>query len=165
MKRLLLPAFALALVASVVVIHNASAGKAGAAPDTTPCAGPLGVGGPVPAGLGPGDLVASSELTDPAYTTSAGYPTGARVWRVLYVSTGIDEHDLQLVCGTVTAPNAGPTVTDGTAKMFAWAHGTVGLEQGCLPSNDPAKHLWGDMNAGIGAISWGSKALLNLHKG
>ena len=54
----------------------------------------------MPAGLGPGDLVAAVDLTA-ANITSPGFPTGARVWRILYVSTGVDENDRQLVCGTV----------------------------------------------------------------
>src|SRR5664279_4552734 len=46
------------------------------APDTSPCTGPNGVGGPVPSGLGPGDLVAAVDLT-PANASSPGFPTRA----------------------------------------------------------------------------------------
>src|SRR5664279_568974 len=54
------------------------------------CAGPNGVGDTVPAGLEPGDLVAAVDLT-PTNSSSSGFPTGARVWRMLYVSTGVAE--------------------------------------------------------------------------
>jgi hypothetical protein len=125
--------------------------------DTVPCAGPSGVGGPVPAGLGPGDLVSAVDLTA-ANTTSAGFPTGARVWRMLYVSTGVDENDLHLICGTVAAPANGPKVFGSRGRLLNWAHGTVGLAQSCLPSSDPASMLWGKMAGGINAIAWGSAA-------
>ncbi len=168
MRRLLLPAMVLVLVtASLVACSSAKSGtsaKAGAPPDTAPCSGPAGVGGPVPASLAPGDLVASTELNQPAYTKTAGYPTGARVWRILYVSSGLDETDLHLVCGLVVAPTGGPKVTGGTGRMFAWAHGTIGLGQQCQPSSNPAS-FWSPMPDGIGAIAWGTKGLLNRHEG
>src|SRR5664280_661398 len=132
------------------------------APDTSPCAGPNGVGDTVPAGLGPGDLVAAVDLT-PANASSPGFPTGARVWRMLYVSTGVDEGDLQLICGLVAAPTAGPTTAGGRGRLLNWTHGTVGVAQGCLPSSDPAGQFWGKMVGGINAIAWGSD--LGKHEG
>jgi hypothetical protein len=131
-----------------------------------PCAGPQGVDGTAPAGSGPGDLVSSEELTSSS-KDSPGFPTGARAWRILYVSTAVDEHDLRLVCGTVVAPATGPAsfdTPDGRAgRLLAWAHGTIGLDQRCLPSSDPATHIWGPMPSGIQTVSWGS--LLGEHQG
>ena len=115
------------------------------------------MGGPVPAGLGPGDLVSAVDLTA-ANTTSAGFPTGARVWRMLYVSTGVDENDLRLICGTVAAPANGPKRFGSSGRLLNWTHGTVGLAQNCLLSSDPASLFWGKMAGGINAIAWGSAA-------
>ena len=129
---------------------------------TAPCVGPNGVGGPVPAGLGPGDLVSAVDLTA-ANASSPGFPTGARVWRILYVSTGVDEKDLQLICGTVAAPANGPKLFGSTGRLLNWTHGTVGLAQNCLPSSDPASLFWGKMAGGINAIAWGS--ILGKHEG
>ena len=138
------------------------------APNTKPCAGANGVGGAVPAGLGPGDLVGASELDQATYTKSSGYPTGADVFRILYVSTGLDNTDLQLVCGLVVAPGSGPKTgfsdgSPGSGRMLAWAHGTIGLQQRCQPSSSTA--FWGAMPDGIGAVAWGTPILLNRHEG
>jgi hypothetical protein len=120
-----------------------------------PCDGTDGVGAAAPDGASPGDLVAAVDLGDELGDTE-GYPTEARTWRILYVSTGADETDLQLVCGLVAAPADGPAAFDGAGRALAWAHGTIGLQQACLPSNDPATGLWGHMPTGIGAPAWGS---------
>ncbi|MEX0768548.1 MAG: lipase family protein [Microthrixaceae bacterium] len=123
---------------------------------TPPCDGKDGVGGAVPQGAQPGDLIAASNL-EQAYGTTAGYPTNAKVWRILYVSTGFDESDLQLVCGMAAAPADGPQKsTDGLGHLLTWAHGTIGLQQACLPSSNPATALWGKMASGIGAVAWGA---------
>jgi hypothetical protein len=79
------------------------------------------------------------------------------------VSTGADEHQLELVCGLVAVPSGGPVEVQGSGRMLSWAHGTIGLEQRCLPSSDPATHMWGPMPTGIGAVAWGS--LLGKHEG
>jgi hypothetical protein len=138
------------------------------APNTKPCAGPQGVGGAVPVGLGPGDLVAANRLDEPVYRESDGFPRRAVVWRILYVSTGIDTSDLQLVCGLVVAPRSGPRTdfvgsVPGTGRMYAWAHGTIGMEQRCQPSSGTA--FWGPMTTGIGAVAWGVPILLDYHEG
>ncbi|MFZ4518132.1 MAG: lipase family protein [Microthrixaceae bacterium] len=127
---------------------------------TTPAAGSAGA--PAPRGTGPGDLVGLTELR-PTGDQADGFPTGARMWRMLYVSSGVDEKDLRLVCGTVTVPEGGPREFGGSGRIYAWAHGTQGLEQQCLPSSDPATGIWGPMSAGIQTISWG--ALLGKHQG
>jgi len=82
---------------------------------------------------------------------------------MLYVSTGVDEGDLQLICGLVAAPTAGPTTAGGRGRLLNWTHGTVGVAQGCLPSSDPAGQFWGKMVGGINAIAWGSD--LGKHEG
>lgn len=127
---------------------------------TPPCDGEPGVGGTVPDGAVPGDLIDAVDLA-PTHGTTAGFPTDAKVWRILYVSTGFDERDLQLVCGVAAAPADGPTSDltvsgDRVGHQLMWAHGTIGLQQACLPSNNPATTFWGPMQAGIGAIAWGS---------
>jgi len=119
-----------------------------------PCDGKNGVGGPVPQGAQPGDLIAASNL-EQTYGTTLGYPTNAQVWRILYVSTGFDETDLQLVCGMAAAPQGGPGSSEGVGHLLTWAHGTIGLQQACLPSSDPAAAFWGKMAGGIGAVAWG----------
>jgi hypothetical protein len=158
-RRLAAGALTLLLLAGSLACSTRKAPPPEAQP---PCVGSSGVGGPVPAGLGPGDLVASEEL-DEADRDSPGFPTGARVWRVLHVSTGVDETALELVCGLVAVPSGGPVEVQGAGRMLSWAHGTIGLEQRCLPSSDPATHMWGPMPLGIGAVAWGS--LLGTHEG
>jgi hypothetical protein len=79
------------------------------------------------------------------------------------VSTGVDETALELVCGLVAVPSGGAAEVQGAGRMLSWAHGTIGLEQRCLPSSDPATHMWGPMPTGIGAVAWGS--LLGKHEG
>ena len=130
--------------------------------DTAPCSGSSGVGGVVPAELGPGDLVAAVDLTE-TNRSSPGFPTDARVWRILYVTTGVDENDLQLVCGMAAAPAAGPAEFDGSGRMLDWSHGTVGIDQDCLPSSKPETLFWAGMPGGINAVSWGKA--LGAHEG
>ena len=154
----------LALVVATLALVPASAGASTTTTpkNTEPCAGADGVGGAVPSGLGPGDLIGAVDLTG-ASEKSPGFPAGARVWRILYVSTGIDESDLQLVCGLVAAPSSGPKSFAGSGRMIAWSHGTIGLAQDCLPSSDPATFFWAKTAGGIGAVAWGS--LLGKHEG
>jgi hypothetical protein len=158
-------ACSLALLVATMTSVPSSAGASSTPPppkSTAPCAGAHGVGSAVPSGLGPGDLVGAVDLTG-ANKKSPGFPTGALVWRILYVSAGIDEHDLQLVCGLVAAPKSGPETFAGSGRMIARAHGTIGLAQNCLPSSDPAKFFWGETPGGMGAVAWGS--LLGKHDG
>lgn len=124
--------------------------------DLSPCDGSPGVGGEAPAGAAPGDLVAATELADPSDDADDGFPTQGKVWRILYVSSGIDESDLQLVCGLAAAPKDGPTEDGGVGHQLAWAHGTIGLQQACLPSTRPEAAFWAPMSSGIGAVAWGS---------
>ncbi|MCE5288777.1 MAG: lipase family protein [Nocardiaceae bacterium] len=132
-----------------------SAPSTSAAPSASVCDGPNGVGSAAPSGTGPGDLV-SSQLLEPTGAEAKGFPANAKVWRVLYVSIGVDENDRQLVCGLVAAPASGLRANNsGRANVLAWSHGTVGLDQRCLPSSDPKKLFWGPMPGGIGAIGVG----------
>ena len=123
--------------------------------DSPPCDGSPGVGGAVPDGARAGDLIASRSL-ERTHGETDGYPTGATVHRVLYVSTGADETDLQLVCGLVSVPDRVAAGADGSGRMVSWAHGTIGLQQKCLPSNAPELAFWAPMSSGIGAVSWGT---------
>ena len=156
-------ALLVALLAATTVACSKPSPPAAAQP---PCAGDAGVGGPVPTGARPGDVVESLELsaTDGDGAPVEGYPAGAEVHRILYVSTSADETDLTLVCGTVTLPTAGPTRDElGRTRVFAWAHGTQGLEQQCLPSSNPDSGIWGPMPGGIQTVAWGS--LFGRHEG
>ncbi|MFZ4585866.1 MAG: hypothetical protein ACOYNI_11650 [Acidimicrobiia bacterium] len=159
MKRHLSPA-RLALVALLAVAllavgacSKSEKAKKPPVPQPIGCTGPTGVGSAVPAGTKHGDILGAVELTT-GYNNTPGFPTNARVWRVLYATSGTDETQLEAVCGMVAVPTSGPKLFNGRARMFAWAHGTVGVAQGCLPSNDPASMLWGQMSAGINTIAW-----------
>ena len=168
-RRVLALAAAAALTATLLV--PACGNKAPPPTAQPPCAGDTGVGSPVPPGAHPGDVVRTQELTatDANGDTSPGFPTNARVWRMLYVSSSASESDLTLVCGTVTLPTGGPTLataagaTAGRTRVLMWTHGTQGLDQQCLPSSDPAKGLWGPMPAGIQTVAFGS--LFGKHEG
>ncbi|MHB1140044.1 MAG: hypothetical protein ACYC2O_13895, partial [Microthrixaceae bacterium] len=122
--------------------------------DSPPCNGSPGVGDAAPDGARPGDLIASRSL-EPTHGDTDGYPSGAVVHRILYVSTGADESDLQLVCGLAAVPERPAVDAAGTGNLVTWAHGTIGLQQKCLPSNAPELAFWAPMASGIGAVSWG----------
>lgn len=162
---------AVAAVGAALLVVPACGSKAPPPAAQPPCAGDSGVGSPVPAGARPGDVVRTQELsaTDADGEASPGFPTGARVWRMLYVSSSASETDLTLVCGTVTLPVGGPTLATaagaetGRTRILMWTHGTQGLEQPCLPSSDPAKGIWGPMPGGIQTVAFGS--LLGKHEG
>jgi acetyl esterase/lipase len=71
----------------------------------------------------PGTILRSEPFDD-------GIPTGARAWKVLYVST--DEHDQPIaVSGLVIVPHDPPP---GPRPVLAWAHGTTGVDRACAPS-------------------------------
>jgi predicted esterase len=56
-------------------------------------------------------------------------PEGARAWRILYVTTRIDE-TLAVASAVVMVPEA----ANGSLLPIAWAHGTNGTAPGCAPS-------------------------------
>ena len=79
-------------------------------------------------------------------------PPGAEAHLIKYTTT--DETGAQHVAtATVLVPTA---KADGPRPVLAWAHGTSGLQQACLPSLAPDTSLWGKMSDGINAIAWGS---------
>lgn len=90
-------------------------------------------------GKKPGQLLKYQELAvDPTLMT------GARMFRVLYTTSGVDEKNTQATCGLVLIPTQGQT-----NEIVAWAHGTVGVHQACQPSNNPDGFLAG------GAVKYG----------
>ena len=133
-------------------------------PLAAPCDEKPGPGDRAPAGRVAGDLVAAQDLTE-QYRASPGYPTNARVFRILYVSTKHDENDLTLVCGLAATPNDGPRLFDKnklpTMRMVTHNHGTIGVQQRCLPSSAPENFFWGPSPAGIGAVAYGTGLINN----
>ena len=131
---------------------------------TAPCDKNPGPGDAAPPGLVAGDLVEARDLTDD-YQSSPGYPTNARVFRLLYVSTKHDESDLVLVCGLAAIPSDGPTIFDvngnSAVRMITHNHGTIGVQQKCLPSSSPENFFWGPSPAGIGAVAYGTGLINN----
>jgi hypothetical protein len=104
-------------------------------------------------------LISAFDLTESS-KTSEGFPLNARVFRILYVSTSQNEKDLALVCGLAAAPAAGPKIWQvsgkPTMRMVTRNHGTIGLQQRCLPSSNPATYFWGPQPSGMGAVSYGT---------
>lgn len=120
------------------------------------------------AGCAIGDLLDYEEITardDP------NFPSGARAWRVLYVSTSIDNLTRAAICGIVVAPDALEKIAlqhegdQTTARGIAWCHGTLGMTQRCQPSSQPASEIWGPTPYGINALVWGSAEAGDLHTG
>lgn len=108
-------------------------------------------------GKAPGDLIAAVDITPQA---DAAFPDGAKAWRVLYVSTGIDNHQTVLVCGIVVAPSSAQAIAvqdrggKPTANVVAWSHGTLGVVAGCQPSLQPDALIWAPTPWGIDQASW-----------
>lgn len=72
----------------------------------------------------PGAVLRSEPLRD------VTLPAGMRGWRVLYATT-VDDRTPATAVATVFAPAAPPP---GPRPVIAWAHGTTGLRQRCMPS-------------------------------
>ena len=72
----------------------------------------------------PGTLLRSEPLKDVIL------PAGMRGWRILY-STTVDDSTTATAVATVFAPIDPPP---GLRPVIAWAHGTTGLLQKCMPS-------------------------------
>ena len=115
-----------------------------------------------------GELLDYEEITaldDP------NFPPAARAWRILYVSTSIDNLTKAAICGIVVAPGVPENIAlhheDDrlTARSIAWCHGTLGTTQRCQPSSQPESEIWGSTPYGINALSWGSADAGNLHTG
>jgi acetyl esterase/lipase len=90
-------------------------------------------------------LMASAALTSASRAEESGFagklisaepmpgaPAGARAYRILYWSTGLDGRPVQ-VSGVVIAPR-GPAPTGGR-PVVAWAHPTTGVVSRCAPSS------------------------------
>jgi acetyl esterase/lipase len=60
-----------------------------------------------------------------------GAPEGARAYRILYWSTGLDSERIE-VSGVVIAPRGPPP--PGGRPVVAWAHPTTGVVERCAPS-------------------------------
>jgi acetyl esterase/lipase len=60
---------------------------------------------------------------------------GAKAWRVLYRSTGLNNESIA-VSGIVVAPDEAPPA--GGYPLVAWAHPTTGIARRCAPSLDSA---------------------------
>jgi acetyl esterase/lipase len=63
--------------------------------------------------------------------TFAGAPKGSSAYRVLYISTGMEEEAIA-VSGTIIIPK-GP-IPAGRRNIVAWAHPTTGVATRCAPS-------------------------------
>jgi acetyl esterase/lipase len=61
----------------------------------------------------------------------AGAPEGARAYRILYWSTGLDGKPVE-VSGVVITPGGSPP--PGGRPVVAWAHPTTGVVERCAPS-------------------------------
>ncbi len=72
----------------------------------------------------PGALLKSEPLKDVAL------PSGMQGWRILY-TTSVDDRTPATAVATVFAPEKLPP---GPRPVIAWAHGTTGLMQECMPS-------------------------------
>lgn len=72
----------------------------------------------------PGALVRSEALTNRVM------PANAKAWRILYTTTFPDGSPATAVA-TVIAPAQPPP---GPRPVITWEHGTVGIEQKCMPS-------------------------------
>ncbi len=72
----------------------------------------------------PGVLVRSERLTDRVL------PAGSQAWRIMYTTTLPDGSPATAVA-TVLAPEQPPP---GPRPVIMWEHGTIGIEQKCMPS-------------------------------
>ena len=79
---------------------------------------------------GAGTLLSSEDIPDVA--AALQLPAGARAARVMYHSTNGDTRSSTVVSGTVFAPAGNPP--PGGWAVFAFGHGTTGIQQECGPS-------------------------------
>jgi pimeloyl-ACP methyl ester carboxylesterase len=84
----------------------------------------------------PGTLLATETIP------ATALPDGVQGWRLTY-ATSIDDQTPATATATVFAPDPLP---DGPLPVIAWAHGTTGLVERCMPSRFP------DPTAGIPAL-------------
>lgn len=110
-------AFSISGVAAAAIAAKPSSG--------TPKKGPSGdafYAGKAPKHGKPGDIV---------WATDMKAPKGARAWKVLYQSTGLDGKPIT-VSGVVVAPKA--NAPNGGRPVITWAHGTTGVADKCTQS-------------------------------
>ncbi len=115
LKRILIGLAALVVVAGVAIGITLYVTRA---PDPGPFYEP-------PAGAedaAPGELLRSEDHR-------AGVPEGARGWRILYSTTGMDGRPVA-VSGMVIA-GAAARDAEGPRPVLAGAHGTIGVARGC----------------------------------
>jgi len=91
-----------------------------------PPPGPFYTATPDAATQTPGRLIRSEVMRDP--------PAGAKAWRILYSSTGLDGQAVT-VSGIVVAPQLPAPI--GGRPVVAWAHPTTGVADNCAPSLRP----------------------------
>ena len=112
--------------------------------------------GKVLPGAQPGAL-----LAPPQNVTSASGISYGSLYRVLYATVGAN-NTVEPSCGLIAVPS-----TTSITGVVAWAHGTIGLQQSCQPSESPQNFV-GAMPGGIGlqasGVSPANGALVNLLK-
>lgn len=110
--------------------------------------------GKVLPGAQPGDLLADPQNV----TKQAGNEYGS-IYRVLYATEGAGD-TVVASCGLIAIPEVA-----SLSGVVAWAHGTIGLQQNCQPSEKPQNFV-GAMPGGIGVQAKGQSqsdgALENL---
>jgi pimeloyl-ACP methyl ester carboxylesterase len=107
-----------AAVAALAVCAVSAAGCAGGPPPPGPF-----YTAPADVARVPGRLLRSEEMSEP--------PPGAKAWRILYASTGLDGKPVE-VSGIVIAPELPPPIAG--RPVVAWAHATTGVADNCAPS-------------------------------
>lgn len=94
----------------------------------------------------PGDLLAPPQDV----TSESGLTTG-RLYRVAYATTGPAD-TVVASCGLIAVPDAGDLKDGALNGVVAWAHGTLGVQQQCQPSEKPQVFA-GPMPQGIGPVT------------
>jgi len=109
----------------------------------------------------PGNLLAPPQDV----TAESDLSTG-RLYRVAYATTGPADSVIAS-CGLVAVPDAADLKGGALNGVVAWAHGTLGVQQKCQPSERP-KSFTGPMPKGIGSVTrlgnQSSGALYNMLK-
>ena len=94
----------------------------------------------------PGDLLAAPQDV----TQDSGLTTG-RLYRVAYATTGAGGA-VVASCGLIAVPDADDLKSGALTGVVAWAHGTLGVQEKCQPSQKPQVFV-GHMPQGIGSVT------------